>query len=182
MQRTRIDRRRIIILIVSIAILVFSIGIDLLTKVLFKNLFLKQGKTVVIENFFYFTFTENSGSAFSFLANKSWSQVFFKILTCVALVGFALFWVYSFKRNYKTMSFAMSLIIGGAIGNFIDRLAFDRVRDFIGMTFFGWNFPIFNVADICLTVGVVLFMIHFLFLDKEALFKKKQKDDNLSSK
>ena len=57
MQRTRIDRRRIIILIVSIAILVFSIGIDLLTKVLFKNLFLKQGKTVVIENFFYFSGT-----------------------------------------------------------------------------------------------------------------------------
>ncbi len=184
MQRTWADRRRIIF--ISLVILILSIAIDLVTKVLFKNLFDKQGKTVIIENFFYFTYTENSGSAFSFLADKLWSQLFFKILTGVALVAFGVIWYFSLKKKYTLLSVAMAFVVGGTIGNFVDRLVFDSVRDFIGMTFFGWNFPIFNIADVCLTVGVILFMIHFLFIDNDALFKKKDKeskveDDNLSN-
>ena len=175
MQRIGTARRRIIIF--SIIILALSIAVDLVTKVLFKNLFDKQGKTVIIENFFYFTYTENSGSAFSFLAGKWWAQTFFKALTGVALVAFFLFWFYSFKKEYKVLSFAMSFVLGGTIGNFVDRLAFDAVRDFIGMTFFGWNFPIFNIADACLTVGVIMFLVHFLFLDKDALFRREKKKD-----
>ncbi len=172
MQRTWTNRR---IIIFSSIILVLAIALDLLTKVLFVNLYESNGDTVVIEGFFRFTYAENTGSAFSFLADKSWAQIFFKVLTVISLILFALLWVFAYKKGYKTLSFSLALICGGTIGNFVDRLFLGYVRDFIGFTFFGWNFPVFNIADSCLTIGVIMFVVHFLFLDKDAVFKKKEK-------
>ncbi len=173
MQRTGITRRLIIFSIIAIAI---AITVDMITKH-FAQSNLEGGRLDVISGFFYFTYVKNTGSAFSFLADKSWAQTFFKILTGVSLGGFIALWIFAVKRHHKVLTIALSLIIAGAIGNFIDRLVFNYVRDFIGFTFFGWNFPVFNIADACLTVGVIMFIVHFLFLDKDALFKKKKKDE-----
>ena len=85
--------------------------------------------------------------------------------------------IFSFKKNYKFLTVALVFVISGALGNFIDRLMYDGVVDFIGFIFFGWHFPVFNIADICMCVGVVMVLIHFLFLDNNALFKKNGKEE-----
>lgn len=177
MQRTRSDRR--IGFYVALCVLFFAlVFIDQITKIAFKNLYFeKGGKTVVIEGFFYFTFTENSGSAFSFLSDVWWGQIFFKILTVIALAAFSLLLVNSVKKDKKFLAFGLVTIIGGTVGNFIDRLAFDKVRDFIGFTFGNYNFAIFNLADAFLTVGVIMLLVYYLFLDESAIFKKKDKDE-----
>ena len=79
MQGTWTNRRRIITLIALGLSLVGLIALDMLTKKYFVNLFYKKGDTNVINNFFYFTYVQNKGSAFGFMSNVSWGQLFFKI-------------------------------------------------------------------------------------------------------
>ena len=115
----------------------------------------------------------NKGAAFSFLANKSWGQTFFKIITPIALVLFGGFFYYAFKKNYTFSLYGVTLVITGTVGNFVDRLIFSGVRDFIKLDFM--NFAIFNVADMLLCVGVAMLLVHFLFLDENAVFGKNDK-------
>lgn len=174
MQRTRADRRkRIIEIVFPLVLLVVLVAIDQFTKYCFKELYLKSGNTIIIENFFTLTYTVNTGAAWSFLSGVSWAQAFFKILTSISLVLFSLFYVYAVKKRYKWLNFSLVLVIAGTIGNFIDRLAFNGVIDFLSFTFWGWNFPVFNFADSCLTVGVVMLIVHYFFFDKDAIFKKR---------
>ncbi len=127
--------------------------------------------TPVIKGFLSFRYSKNEGAAFSFLADKPWAQLFFIILTSVASVGFFI-WYLCADKNKRTMRIGILLIMNGALGNLVDRIAFGYVRDFISFSFFP---PIFNVADAVLCIGVGLLIIHFLFLDKDALFRKKNK-------
>lgn len=170
-------RRRLISIIISVVLLGVLIAIDQLTKYHFKALFAEKGTTTVIENFFCFTYTENTGAAWSFLAGVSWAQTFFKVLTAVSLVLFGVFYVYAYKRDYGWLKISLVLIIAGTIGNFIDRLLLNYVIDFLSFTFWGWDFPVFNFADSCLTVGVIMLIVHYCFLDADALFKKKSSEE-----
>ena len=184
MQRTRtIGWRRIILEIIPLLVLVLSIIIDQWSKAFFSNLWRENnGDIEVIKDFFYITYTVNTGAAFSFLAGKTWAQTFFKILTCLALVMFSIFYVYAYKRKYTWLKYSLSLVIGGTIGNFIDRIMYNGVVDFVGLIFFGWRFPIFNFADVCMCIGVIMTIIHFLFLDKNAIFRKNGKKKNTDTK
>ena len=180
MQRTGSDRwRRIVSLFLPLVVFLALVAIDQISKYYFKDLYTKQGTTVVIEDFFAFTFTMNTGAAWSFLAGVSWAQTFFKILTGVSLVLLGLFLFYVYKKNYRWLKYALVLIISGTIGNFIDRLILNGVIDFLSFTFWGWAFPVFNFADSCLTVGVIMLIVHYLFLDKDALFKFGKKQETL---
>ena len=180
MQGTWTNRRRIITLVILSVSLGILVLVDMLTKKYFVNLFLEKGNTVVIKDFFYFTYVQNKGSAFGFMASVSWGQLFFKIFTAFSLAMFIAFLVYSMLKNKLLLSISLVLIISGAIGNYIDRLAFGYVRDFIGFTFGNYNFPIFNFADTCLTIGAIIFFINFLFFDEQALFKKNGTKTNNS--
>lgn len=165
-------------IIIPIVVFIALIAIDQISKQCFKSLNetrdLRRNQIDIIKNFFYITYTENSGSAYGFLAGKSWSQLFFKILTCVALVLFVFLYIYAFKKKYGLMSYAVIFITGGTIGNFIDRLLNDKVIDFMCAEFFGKRlFGVFNFADLFLTAGVIMIIVHFLFLDESALFGKK---------
>ena len=73
----------------------------------------------------------------------------------------------------------MAFILAGTIGNFIDRLAYNYVVDFISWVFGSYHFPVFNMADVFITVGVIMFVAHYLFIDKDAVFRSKhgKKDD-----
>ncbi len=174
MQGTRTNQRRIILsLILPLAIVVVLIFVDQISKVAFKNLYLENGKTTVIDGFFYFSFLENKGAMWGFLSNKVWAQTFFKIFTGLALVAFVFYFVYAYKKGYRWLKYAIVLIIAGTIGNYVDRLLFNSVRDFIGFIFGTYYFPIFNFADCFLVIGVVMVVIHYLFLDKNAVFGKK---------
>ena len=128
-----------------------------------------------VEDFFYFTYTVNTGAAWSFLSDVSWAQTFFKILTLVSIVIFYLFYLYALKKEHVFLQYSLALIFAGMLGNVIDRLAFSYVVDFISCNFWGYDFAVFNVADMSLCVGVAMMLFHYLFLDSQALFKKNDK-------
>lgn len=181
MQRTRINGRRLITASVPLILLIFLILLDQVTKTYFV-VRLAEGhinsvgvdRITVIEGFFYFSYTYNKGAAWSFLSDAEWGQIFFKILSAIALVAFFFFYVYVNKKGYKWLKTAMIFIIGGTIGNYIDRLAYNCVADFISLVFGTYHFPVFNLADVYMTVGVIMLIIHYLFLDKNAVFRKNE--------
>jgi len=174
MQGTRTNRRRIILsLILPLVVIAILIFLDQITKVVFKNLYFEHGRTTIIDGFFYLSFLENKGAMWGFLSNKAWAQTFFKIFTGLALVAFAFYFVYAYKKGYKWLKYAVVLIISGTIGNYIDRLFFNAVRDFIGFIFGTYYYPLFNLADCFLVIGVIMVVIHYLFLDNNAIFGKK---------
>ena len=176
-------RRRIIVELCFFFLLVALIIIDQITKYYFSHTLNLYQVKPVIKDFFYFSYTINTGAAWSFLADVSWAQTFFKILTIVlllAVLGWVVYLIIKKKKPSKWLAVAVSLCFGGAVGNLVDRFAFNRVRDFI-FAFYNTNiFPaIFNVADIALVVGVIMVCVYLLFLDNDAIFKKKQVEDNL---
>ena len=184
MQRIRaFGRRQIVYLIViPCIVLIALVVIDQLTKYAFQSLYETNGNTTVIKNFFYFTCVYNKGSAFSFLSEKSWGQLFFKILTPVALIAFIVFLIFAVKSENKWCIYSLILIISGTIGNYIDRLLYGKVTDFIGLQFGSYYFPVFNFADICLTIGIIILIIYFLFIDKNAVFSKKKNTEDEADK
>lgn len=156
-------------------ILILIIALDQITKIYVSA----QGPAwniTVIPDIFSFRYAKNSGAAFSFLADAEWAQTAFAVLTFIILP--ILFIVFlRIKKEKKWLKTTLIFIIGGTIGNFIDRLIFNEVTDFIYVHFFA-NF---NVADIFLTVGAIMLVVWFLFMDEEAVFqigknKKKNAD------
>ncbi len=152
------------------AIVFFAVIIvDQLTKALIE---MNDVHFTVIKDIFSIDLTRNSGAAFSMFGDKAWGQTFFLIITIIALIAVVVFFIVE-KKNSKWLNLSIAFIASGAVGNFIDRLAFKEVRDFIYVHFFA-NF---NVADIAVTVGGIMFVIYFLFIDKDALFKVKKNDE-----
>ncbi len=176
MQRTR-SNRRIILSILPFLILLILITADQLTKLYFRRLDASGTwtETTVIKDFFYFRYTVNSGAAWSFLADKPWGQTFFKVLTSFALVGFSFILAYTIRKKIGFLRYAMVFVIAGTVGNFIDRLLFNGVSDFISLVFGTYNFPIFNLADVFLCVGAFMTVLHLLFIGEGALFRKSGK-------
>ncbi len=174
MQRIRLNGRRINT-IISVALLFFLIILDQLLKCYFHQMYI-DGKDdiVVIEDFFVLSTAFNEGAAFSFLSGKSWAQMFFKVLTVFALVVLFVYYIFIAKK-YVFLQYGVMCLFAGIIGNFIDRLAFGKVVDFLSFQFGTYIFPTFNIADAAITVGVIIFVIHYLFLDAEAVFAKKNK-------
>lgn len=124
----------------------------------------------IIEGVLNIRLTYNTGASFSFLANKDWAQAFFIILTSVVLIAGFVFLILK-KPQGKWLLSSVALLFSGTIGNFIDRIAFGKVRDFIDVPFFA-NF---NIADSCLCIGAFMLILYILFLDKDAVFKSNKK-------
>ena len=179
MQGIRANRRRIIIEIAFIVLLLALIAVDQLTKYHFSHTLDMYEVQPVINDFFYFSYTINTGAAWSFLADVPWAQTFFKILTAFALIIFVFMYVYSLKKGYRWLKVGTIFIISGTLGNFIDRLSINGVIDFIGFTFGEYNYPVFNLADTFLVVGVMMLIIQFLFIDKNAIFKRNDASKNV---
>jgi signal peptidase II len=106
------------------------------------------------------THIRNTGAAWSMFEGQQW---FFYITTVIALGVVAFLWRDS--KHKPTYRLGLAFILAGAIGNFIDRVSQQYVTDMFQLDFI--NFPIFNVADMCLTVGVILVVVYMIFLDKE---------------
>ena len=144
--------------------LVFGlIAIDLFTKAL-ADAYLVDVK--LIPGLLELRMCYNTGSAFSFLAGKEWAQTFFLILTVV--VSAVLLIVFFLIPSDKTLPrLAIAFLLGGAAGNFIDRLFLQHVRDFVDFPFFA----VCNFADFFITAGCVMLFVHLLFTDEDALFR-----------
>ncbi|WP_085060601.1 signal peptidase II [Staphylococcus haemolyticus] len=141
-------------LIVAIAILI----IDQVTKRIIATTMDIGDSYKVIPNFLNITSHRNNGAAWGILSGK---MGFFYIITIVILIVLVLFYIKEAKYNLF-MQVAISLLFAGALGNFIDRLVNGEVVDFVDTNIFGYDFPIFNVADSSLTIGVLFIIIALL--------------------
>lgn len=151
--------------LIYLFIVVSLVSLDQYTKSIILNYFkLYQSKTI-IDGFFSLTYVQNFGAGFSIMQN---ARTTFLIITPICLVGFTYLFI---KSNDKLSKTALLLMISGTIGNFIDRIVRIYVVDFLDFIIFGWDFPIFNVADIFLTVGVCLYIIALIKEEKDAKIK-----------
>ena len=126
---------------------------DQFTKVLILGYY-RLGDATTITSFFNVVRVHNSGAAFSFLASASgWQRWFFTVIG----VGAAIFivWLLRSHAAQKLFSFSLACLLGGAVGNVIDRLLHGYVVDFVQLHYRGWYFPAFNVADAAITAGAV---------------------------
>jgi signal peptidase II len=118
--------------------------------------------SIAIMPYFNLTMVWNHGVSFGMLQGAGiWPLTVIAIVIC----GFLGHWL--LKTNSKTEAVALSLIIGGAIGNVIDRLRFGAVADFFDFYIGDWHYPAFNIADSAIAIGVVVLLIYGLFLNKE---------------
>ena len=118
------------------------------------------------------THIKNLGAAWGMLSGARW---IFIIISIAAIIILPII-LYKYRKLHFLFGFSMSLIIGGAIGNIIDRLfSGNGVTDFIEFAFV--DFPIFNVADICVTVGAVMMFIYLVFIDKTFFMTKDSKKE-----
>lgn len=123
---------------------------DFATKQLVRSRMV-EGASLPLAPFFNLVSARNSGAAFSFLADAGgWQRWFFVALALV--VSAVLAWMLGAKRD-RLEAFAYAMILGGAVGNAIDRLVFGSVTDFLDFHLAGWHWPAFNVADIAICVG-----------------------------
>ena len=130
---------------------------DQFTKVLIVGTY-QLGDSTMVTQFFNVVRVHNSGAAFSFLAGAGgWQRWFFTVIG----VGAALIilWLLKSHAGQKLFSFAMACILGGAIGNVIDRLLYGYVVDFLDFHGLGWHFPAFNIADSAITVGAACLIL-----------------------
>lgn len=130
--------------------------LDQLTKIATLRM-LAYGESVFVTSFFNLVHVYNKGAAFSFLASETgWQRYFFTLLGLAA----AAFIVYLLKKHagQRLLSWALALILGGALGNVIDRLLYGHVVDFLDFHIGTWHWPAFNVADSAICIGAVLFI------------------------
>jgi signal peptidase II len=122
---------------------------------------------VPLNSFMNLTHQQNAGAAFSFLAGAGgWQRWFFVILATIVSVLIAV-WLFRIRREGPIVLMAgLSLILGGAVGNLIDRARLGYVTDFIQVWFGNWAFPSFNVADAAISVGAAFLIIDALFLSR----------------
>jgi len=147
------------IILISVILLVL---LDQLTKqYIVKTMDLGEYYTI-INNFFLINSHRNTGGAWGILTGQ---MTIFYFITFVAFVLF-FYLIKEVDFNLKKVySIAVILLIAGAIGNFVDRVLFQEVVDFLDFYIFGYDFPIFNVADMCLVIGMFLFAYDILLED-----------------
>ena len=140
-----------------LGIAIILVLLDQFTKIWITHV-LSYGQAIRVTPFLNLTLVYNEGAAFSFLATQTgWQRYFFTAISIAAIV----FIVYLLRKHSQQRLFCLSLalILGGAIGNLIDRSLYGHVIDFLDVYANGWHWPTFNIADSAICVGAVLFVI-----------------------
>lgn len=153
------------------ATVVAVVLLDLITKAYIDSHMSLHESVVFIGGFLNITYVRNPGAAFSFLASASpvFRSVFFLAVTVLAII-LVLYYIAKSKTEEPFMIFALSLILSGALGNFIDRVRLGEVIDFIDVHLGDYHWPAFNVADSAITVGAFIMLL--------ALFKRPKEREN----
>lgn len=141
---------------------IFVIIVDQLSKAAVMD-HMAPGQSIEWLPFFNITLAYNPGAAFSFLGGASGWQVPLISVIVIVVVAILLGWLSKLQRNQYLMCISISLIVGGAIGNLIDRLRLSFVVDFLDFHVNTWHFATFNVADAAITIGAALLIIKFFF-------------------
>ncbi len=135
--------------------------LDLWTKHL-ATINLELYRPVPVTDWLNMTLAHNTGAAFSFLADgDGWQRIFFIVVASVISV-FLLVWMWRLPLQARALPAALALVLGGAIGNLVDRATLGYVVDFIDVHYAGWHWPAFNLADSAIVIGVGLMMIESL--------------------
>ncbi|MCP8616584.1 signal peptidase II [Salirhabdus salicampi] len=145
---------------------IIIIVIDQWSKWIIDKTMMIHEQIPVIENVFYITSHRNRGAAWGILQGQMW---FFYIVTAIVVIAIV-YYLQKYGKEQPLLGVSLALILGGAIGNFIDRLFRKEVVDFLDVYILNYDYPIFNIADSALVTGVILFMI-YTFLDER---KKKR--------
>lgn len=158
-------RNKIIVLVVlSVAIL----ALDLITKYVICGMFAENEGITAIPYLFNIIVVHNEGAAWGILSGNQIGLIILSVL----LFAFLIWYFVKEKKKSWLLVVSMAFIYGGCIGNLFDRIVFGYVRDFIQFAFWQ-SFPIFNFADVFLTVGVILFAIYLIIF----LVKKEKSED-----
>lgn len=154
-------------MILSLLIIALSVFLDQVSKYLvLKNIPMYEN-VPVLDGVFHFTYVENKGAAFGMLSDARWV---FMVISVVAIAAFIIYLI-KWKPENMLLKVSLSMIIGGGIGNMIDRVMRGSVVDFIEVEFM--QFAIFNVADIFVCVGCGLMMLYVILSEIEESKKKK---------
>ena len=150
-------------IVLSVILVIVLLGIDLLLKYLVSTYLTTVN---IIDNFFSLTYVLNDGAAFSLFASRTY------LLILIALICL-FFIIYELKNNLddRMLSIGYSLALAGLLGNFLDRLIDGYIIDYLSFKILGYNYPIFNFADILIVVGIVIVII------KEILKERGKKYD-----
>lgn len=165
------DKKRWLTCLIEIAVSCVLIAVDLLLKEFLYNKCVREGKIVVWKGVFSFTAVENTGASFGIFGSSTLALTIVSFVCSLILVFFIF---YSYPRRNLWLRSALILILGGAVGNLVDRLALGYVRDYVYFELI--DFPVWNFADTCLTVGTVVLIIYVVFMytkDEEALKKAR---------
>ncbi|MBK7541908.1 MAG: lipoprotein signal peptidase [Candidatus Competibacteraceae bacterium] len=150
------------------------VALDQATKYLAETLLVMHQPVPVLPSFNWML-AYNTGAAFSFLRDAGgWQRWLFLSLSTLVSIGLIV-WLWRLKPHEKRLGAALALILGGALGNLIDRAWLGHVIDFIQLYYDRWYWPTFNVADSAITVGAVLLVLDSLF-SKEAATEKNPVD------
>lgn len=154
-------------MVTTIIISIILLCIDQISKLLVVNLLTKTDSITIIKNFFYLTYINNDGAAFSILVGKR----IFLILIAVLVIAMLIRYIKKNNIQNKLELVSLALIIGGSLGNLMDRVIRGYVIDFLDFKIFNYNFPIFNLADTFIVIGVFLLLL-----------KEIRKENNLDSR
>lgn len=131
--------------------------LDQLSKITITRLF-HYGESLAVTSFFNLVLVYNKGAAFSFLSSESgWQRHLFTVIG----IGAAIYIVYLLRRHagQRMFCWALALILGGAVGNVIDRIVYGHVIDFLDVYVGRWHWPAFNIADSAICIGAILFVV-----------------------
>lgn len=144
-------------LFIALAVSLVLVIADQATKLAITSHF-RYGESLFVTSFFNLVLVYNKGAAFSFLSDAGgWQRLFFIGITVAAILVMA--WLIVKHESETLFRWGLTLILGGAIGNLIDRVAFGHVIDFLDFHFAGWHFWAFNVADSAITIGAGLLIL-----------------------
>ena len=141
--------------VIPIIICVMLVALDQITKWMVLKMLVPVGSIKIINGFFNLTYVENRGAAFGFLSGAKW--LFVLIALVVLIAGCVYYKKIAADKDKLWLKVSMVMIASGAIGNVIDRVLRGYVVDFLDFIIFGYNFPVFNVADILVVLGTMLF-------------------------
>ena len=137
------------------------IVLDQITKQLVLSSIPLYHSISVIPGFFNFTHVRNPGGAFGFMASGSVElRNFIFIGVSIIAMGLIVFFYRSTPKTHRALAASLAMIFGGAVGNFVDRLRFGEVVDFLDVYLGSYHWPAFNVADSAITVGITIFLVH----------------------
>lgn len=157
--------------------LIYTLGMaymlldQVIKLIVIKNMNLFQEITI-IPKFFSLYYIKNTGAAFSIFGNQTLLLIVISILSLVILKNY----VEKLKRVTNLTIVSLGIMLGGIIGNLFDRILYKAVIDYLSFNIFGYSFPVFNLADIGITIGAILLIIDLIIEEKEQIKRKNKRE------